>query len=459
MNPESGNPGKVVPFNYEAEIYVIASLIMQPASYDKLLNYKLFADDFYDNKNKIIYSAIMDLKNRDKPIDIISLTEYLNSINKLNQAGGAEYVSSLIDKIPTAAYVEFYGDLVKKKSMLRNLITVSTEIISRSYSNPEDVKGLVDEAERKIFDINQEVCSNSFVHIKNIVSETISNYSKNQRNSGQYSGVPSGYSDLDEMTDGFQNSEMIIIAARPSAGKTSFALNVACNMAIRYKRKIGFFSSEMSAESLVTRILCSEAKINQTFYKKGMLSKLDLNKLAQAADVIYQTDMIFDATPNISIMDLRSRARKMKRDYNIEALFIDYLQLISYTDNGSATNVPKHEQVAFISKSLKVLARELDIPVVALAQLSRNVEQRGDSSTPKMSDLKDSGSIEQDADMILFIHKKAQQDESNKESDERQIIIGKNRNGPTGEIDMTFLKSFTRFQLSVKGNMQQTEDS
>jgi len=442
-------PSQTIPFNLEAEVYVLSSLILFEDSYDKLTETTLRSDDFYDSRNQIIFKTIQYLKNENKPIQLVSITETLKSEKNLDKAGGAEYISSLTDKFPTSAYISYYIEIVKKKSMLRKLIYISNDIIAQSYDDPEDVKILLDQAEKNIMDINQDLSSGSLKVISEVISDAISKIVNKQHNDGEMSGVPSGFFDLDEKTDGFQKSELIIIAARPSVGKTAFALNLLMNIALRAKKSVGFFSCEMSTDSLSIRMLCSEAKVNQTLYRKNMLTNQDRNKISQVAETLYETKIVFDDTPSISILELRSKARKMKREHNIDILFIDYLQLISF---GSELNssIPRHEQIAYISRSLKSLARELDIPIVALAQLNRNVESRGEDSQPKMSDLKDSGSIEQDADVIMFLHRKASKDGQSGETEPRELIIGKNRNGPTDIIELVFIKAFTKFQLATK---------
>lgn len=436
-----------IPRNIEAEMYVLASLILYAEVYENIVEINLNFDDFFDERHQYIFRAIKELKEDNKPVQIISVTEKLNVDKVLSKAGGSEYISSLLDQVPTSAFASYYAEIVKKKSTLRKLIYTSSEIISKSYDNPEDVRVLLDEAEKKILDINQEVFSSSFSHIKDVVNETIQHIMTQKRREGELSGIPTGFSDLDEKTDGFQKSELIIIAARPSAGKTAFALNTAANMALRYQKGVGIFSCEMSKNSLMIRMLCSEAKVNQLMLRKNMISAQDQQKLAAAAEKLYETNIVFDDTPNIPVLELRSKARKMKKEYHVDIIMVDYLGLVSL-GNEMGTSIPRHEQIAYISKSLKSLARELEIPVVALAQLNRNVESRGGDEGPRMSDLRDSGSIEQDADLIMFLHRKNLLGEG--DTDIRQLIIGKNRNGPTDIIELAFLKNFTKFQLSEK---------
>ncbi|OHD10868.1 MAG: replicative DNA helicase [Spirochaetes bacterium GWD1_27_9] len=446
---------RVPPQNIEAEMYLLASILIDNQSLDKITQFKVGPDDFYDEKHKNIFKAMFELKKINKPIDIITLREILKTLNLLDKVGGTEYVSSLIDKIPTTANVEYYAEIVKSKAMLRQLIYVSSDIIGKSMGNPQDVKSLIDEAEKRIFDINQDIYSSSLSLISKILNEAINEMANTKAKEGELTGVPSGYPELDEKTDGFQKSELIILAARPSMGKTSLGLNIITNASIKYKKKIGIFSCEMSKSSLVRRMLCSEASVNEMLLRRGVFGKDIEDKIVRAAGRLYETTIVFDDSPNIPILELRSKARKMKKDYDIDLLLIDYLQLVTVGDE-MGKNTPRHEQIAYVSRSLKGLARDLNIPVIALAQLNRNLEARGEESRPRLSDLKDSGSIEQDADLILFIHKvetKGQESpEANKDiqSEVREIIIGKNRNGPTDIIKLLFMRNYTRFQNMTK---------
>ena len=272
MEEKNAVQNKGLPHNIDAETYLLASLLLDPSSFENVMMLKLNAEDFFDLRHQHIFRAINEMNLKGRPIDAVTLSETLSALNLKEKSGGVEYISALLDKTPSSANIEYYGEIVKQKSMLRQLIRVSSSIISRSMDNPEDVKSLIDQAEKNIFDINQEAYSSTFSHIKQVLNSAIEELATMERSQGNLSGIPSGYPDLDEKTDGFQNSEMVIVAARPSAGKTSFVLNVACNSALRYGKKIGFFSCEMSKESLVKRMLCSEAMVDQLLMRKGMLS-------------------------------------------------------------------------------------------------------------------------------------------------------------------------------------------
>lgn len=451
INTAKSHNGKVVPSNLDAEKYILASLLLYNEVFDNLEEVKLEAEDFFDIRNQCIFKAMRELKSENLPLELVSITEKMRVNKTLESAGGAEYLSLLLDVQPTSAYAVHYAKVVKDKSTLRKLISISSEILNESYNNPENIKELVDCAEKKILDINDDVFSTKLFAVKDVVREAIKYAVDQSKHNGEISGIPSGFYDLDDMTDGFHNSELIIIAARPSVGKTAFALNILNNMALRNSKKVGFFSCEMPKLQLMLRMLCSEAEVDQQRLKKGTLPQQSLGQLAEVADHFYKSTIIFDDTPNIPIMELRSKARKMKREFGIECIMIDYLGLVSVGEEMS--QLPRHEQVAFVSKSLKSLARELEIPIIALAQLNRLVESRGDDGVPRMSDLKDSGSIEQDADLIMFIHRKQSQLTENdgaQKADIRKIIVGKNRNGPIGDVDFIFLNQYTKFALKDK---------
>ena len=456
MDITTSTTSRVTPHNIEAESFLLASILIDSDSYDKILSlqFKLSSEDFYDQRHKYIFLSIEELKKRNIPIDIVTITEELKNSNLIEKVGGAEYISTLLDKIPTSANVEYYSEIVKTKAMLRKLIHVCSDTIAKSMEGPTEVGLLIDEAEKNIFDINEEKHSVSISHIKKNLYEIIEEVNNESRNIGEISGVPSGYYILDEITDGFQPSDLIVIAARPSVGKTSLALNMATKAAIKFNKRIGIFSCEMSKKSLVKRMLCSEAGIDQMKMRKSMLKQEEINKLINEAERLYDTTIVFDDTPNIPILEIRSKARRMIKDYSIEILYIDYLQLITVED--SMRKSPRHEQIAYVSRSLKGLARQLNIPIVALAQLNRDIETRGEDSRPRLSDLKDSGSIEQDADLVIFIHKTKTGDayqNYNEDAEPRELIIGKNRMGPTALISMVFKKNLTRFELLKKEEM------
>ncbi len=444
---------RVPPRNLEAESYFLASLMIDPDSFNKLSEIKLLKDDFYDEKHRLIYSAILEHKLNNVPIDIITVTENLNSKNLLENAGGPTYITSLLDKIPSSENILHYAKIIKDKSLLRSLIRISSELVSKSYGGDVSVKDLIESAEKRILELNESTNLRRYATIQELLIETVDGILKSSGNPSDITGVSSGYTDLDEITDGFKKSEMIILAARPGIGKTTLALNIMANAAIRHKKKIIFFCGEMSNENLIRRVLCSEARLNDRMLRRGILSSQDKSHIVAAAEKLYDVSMIFDDTPNISLFELKTKARKAFREFNVDMIIVDYLQLVTVGDE-VGRNIPQHEKIGHISRSIKGLARELNIPILALAQLNRNVESRGkDDARPKKSDLKDSGSIEQDADMILFIHKnpsRPEDDNASQDVEEVEVIVGKNRNGPEGICKLVFLKNLTRFESSKK---------
>lgn len=457
------NKLKQMPFNLEAESFLISALLIDQRSFDRIFDKKISPEDFYDKRHENIFRAFIELTKKNHPIDIITLTEELQKNNLLDITGGASYITSLMDKFPTTANIAYYADIVKNKSLLRQLIFTSNIIIEKCMNDEFEAKDLIEDAEKSIFAINDNNNPNQLKDVKIVVRETMNQIMNMMKGDGELPGVPSGFPGLDDLTNGFQKEQLIVIAARPAVGKTAFALNIATNAAIKYKKRIGFFSCEMSANSLMRRMLCSYAEVDQQLLLKNIISNRDKKALVDASARLYDdVELIIDDTPSIPLFDLISKARRMKREKNIDILIIDYLQLIS-VNQGNDYFKPKHEQVALISKSLKDLARQLQIPVIALAQLNRNVDTR-DDTRPKLSDLKDSGAIEQDADLILFIYKKNkkkenendeeknEKDSENSNTERRNISIGKNRNGPTGEREFIFLKNYTKFVTYTKSD-------
>ncbi len=445
---------RIPPRNIEAEIYFLASLLLDPESYNKLSEIKIFKEDFFDEKHRNIYTAILEHILNNHPIDIITINETLKNNGLLESAGGTDYISSLLDKLPSSENIVHYAKIIKEKSLLRSLIRISSELVSKSYEGEVRVKELIESAEKKLLELNESTNLRHYTTIQEGLLDTVNKILNAVGNPTDITGVPSGYTDLDDITDGFKNSEMIILAARPGMGKTTLALNIMANAAIKHKKKVAFFCGEMSTENLIRRVLCSEARLNDKLLRKGLLNSNEKTHLVRAAEKLYDVNMIFDDTPNIPLFELKTKARKMYRDVKIDMIIVDYLQLVTVGDE-LGKNIPLHERIGHISRSIKGLARELNIPILALAQLNRNVESRGrDDARPKKSDLKDSGSIEQDADMILFIHKNTHKsdDEDNKQTDveEVEVIVGKNRNGPEGISNLVFFKNFTRFESKKK---------
>jgi replicative DNA helicase len=401
----------------------------------------LRAEDFYRESHRKIFRAMIELSNRNEPVDVITLSECLTGRGELEAVGGSAYLASLNDFVPTAANISYYARIVREKSILRHLINAATEVATKGYEGRENVEELLDSAEKVIFDITEQRIKSSFVKIGDMMKDSIKMVEKLFERKTMITGVPTGFKDLDTKTAGLQPSDLIIVAARPGMGKTAFSLNVASHAAFS-GYGVAVFSLEMAKEQLALRLLCSEARVDNSKVRTGYLSDRDFPKLATAAGKLHDALIYIDDTPAISILELRAKARRLARDRDkkLGLIIVDYLQLMRGT--GTAQN--REQEISEISRSLKALAKELCVPVLAISQLNRRVEDRNDK-TPQLSDLRESGAIEQDADVIAFIYREAAY---NPKSDDNTatITIAKQRNGPTGELNLTFLREFTRFE-------------
>jgi replicative DNA helicase len=391
---------------------------------------------------------LLNLSERDEPADLITLTNELRKSDQLDSIGGASYLASLIDSVPTAANIEYYARIVKEKAILRKLIQTSTEIITQGYEDRGDVEGFLDEAERAIFEISEKRVRPSFYPIREIVKESFATIERLFKKKEAVTGVPSGFKELDRMTAGFQPSDLIIIAGRPSMGKTAFCLDVAEYAAIGNKIPVAIFSLEMSKEQLVIRMLCSQANVEGTRLRTGYLNESDWPKLTIAAGNLSDAPIYIDDTAALSALELRAKARRLKSEHGLGMVIVDYLQLMK----GRARVESRQQEISEISRSLKALAKELNIPVIAVSQLSRKTEERT-GNRPQLSDLRESGAIEQDADLILFIYRDEvyNRSEDNPNRGKAEVIIGKQRNGPIGKIDLAFLDKFTTFKDLYRG--------
>jgi len=377
-------------------------------------------------------------------IDHVTLRDELQRRDELESAGGVEYLGELVDSVPTTANLEFHVKIVREKSILRRLIETATTIVTDAYAGKSTANELLDSAESRVFHISQERREQGFTRIKEVLWPTMERIETLHRSGKKITGVPSGFVDLDEMTSGFQKSELIIVAARPSMGKTSFCLNIATHAALE-NHGVAVFSLEMSKDALVQRLLCAEARVDSQLVRRGMLRDNDFTKLARAAGILQGAPIWIDDSPAMTLLEMRSKARRLKAEYDLSMVIVDYLQLMrspDYADN-------RVQEISDISRSLKALARELEIPVIALSQLSRASEQRGGERKPILSDLRDSGAIEQDADVVMFIHRPEmyQKEDADGRSLEgvAELMVAKHRNGPTGTLDLHFEKSITRF--------------
>jgi replicative DNA helicase len=452
MNETDFSSHKLPPQHIEAEQSVLGGILIENEAINRVTEI-LDADDFYRDAHRKIFNALINLSERDEPADLITMTNELRKIDQLDSVGGASYLASLIDSVPTAANIEYYAKIVKEKAILRKLIQASTEIITQSYEDRGDVEGFLDEAERAIFEISEKRVRPSFYSIREIVKDSFTTIERLFKKKELVTGVPSGFKELDRMTAGFQSSDLIIIAGRPSMGKTAFCLDVAEYAAIDNKIPVAIFSLEMSKEQLVIRMLCSQAHVEGTRLRTGYLNESDWPKLTIAAGNLSEAPIYIDDTAALSVLELRAKARRLKADRGLGMLIVDYLQLMK----GRARVESRQQEISEISRSLKALAKELHIPVIAVSQLSRKTEERT-GNRPQLSDLRESGAIEQDADLILFIYRDEiyNRSEDNPNRGKAEVIIGKQRNGPIGKIDLAFLDKFTTFKDLYRGEVENT---
>ncbi len=435
---------RIPPQNIEAEQAVLGAVLLEK---DTLITISeiLIVDDFYRTAHQRIYKSMINISETGEPVDLVTLTANLQNNKILEDIGGVTYLTDLVNAVPTAANAEYYAKIVKEKAIIRKLIKVTTEIASTSYSGNEDVNELISLAEKRILEITNRKTNSGFVLIKEVLEKTIDQIEYLHNNSGEITGTISGYTDLDKITTGFQKSDLIIIAARTSVGKTAFALNVAQNVGCRSKTPVAIFSLEMSAIQLVQRMISSEGNLDGHKLRTGNLDDSDWTKLTIAMSTLAEAPIYIDDTPGINIFDIRSKARRLKAEKGLSLIIIDYLQLINV--RGKLDN--RQQEISEISRQLKSIARELEVPVIALSQLSRAVEQRQDKR-PMLSDIRESGSIEQDADVVAFLYREDYYDPETEKKNIVEIIIAKHRNGPTGRIELIFLKNYNKFLNAIK---------
>lgn len=431
---------KIQPQSIEAEMSVLGAMLMDKEAICKAVE-SLSEDAFYKTSHRKIYSAILDIFERNDPVDLVTLTNELKKKGELGNIGGPIYLTTILNSVPTAANVEYYIKIVNEKALIRNLISAATEIVSMAYQPTEDVTQLLDKAEQLIFNIVQRKITRDFVHIGEMLHDSFEIIEEIYTKKSYITGIPTGFIDFDTLTAGLHMSDLIIIAGRPSMGKSSFALNIARNVGTREKIPVGIFSLEMSKEQLVQRMLCAEARVDAHKLRTGYLGEADWPKLTTAAGVLAEAPIYIDDTPGISILEIRAKARRLKAKYNVGLIIVDYLQLIQ----GRMQVDNRQQEISEISRSLKSLARELNIPVIALSQLSREVEKRSERR-PQLSDLRESGAIEQDADLVAFVYREEYYKPTPENEGLAEIIIGKQRNGPTGTVKLAFIKKYTRFE-------------
>jgi replicative DNA helicase len=444
--PDGGEPGRVPPQALDAERSVLGSMLLSRDAIATALQH-LDEGAFYRDAHKRIWNAILGLFDKSEPVDMVTLVEELKRRKDLEPVGGVTYLTTLDQFVATAANVEHYCKIVHEKAVLRRLIEVGTEIVGEAFEGREDAAELLDRAEQQIFAVSDERLRSGFLPMRQLVLQGYSAIEEYRQRQVHVTGVPSGFYDLDEMTAGFQKSDFVVIAGRPSMGKTSFAMNIAENVAVRAKAKdrraVAVFSLEMSKEALVQRLMCSYAKVDIHKIRRGYASAEEYKRLQNAAAQLHEAPIFIDDTAAIGILEMRAKARRLVSETPLGLIVIDYLQLI----RGPQSAENRQQEISSISRSLKALAKELQVPVIALSQLSRAVETRGGSKRPMLSDLRESGAIEQDADVVLFVYRpEVYESDPAKRDGKAEIIISKQRNGPTGSIDLAFLSECTRFE-------------
>ena len=438
---------KVPPHNDEAEQAALGAVLLDNDAIDSALEY-IRPDDFYSNANRRVFEAVLRLHSQgQQKADIITVVAELRQMGELDAAGGPAYIASLTNAVPSSANIDHYARLVQSCSLRRALLRLSAEMNTRSFDESTEARMILEETQQRILELGEARLRSSFKSTRELVNRAIERIEELSRSKTNYTGIPSGFDDLDSMTSGFQKSELVIIGARPSMGKTALALTMASHITLDKKIPAGFFSLEMSDIALMLRLFSSESRIESVKIRKGFFSESEKAKIYSAAERLYEAPLYIVDTPGLKLMDLRSLARRARFQHKIEILFIDYLTLIT----SESRDVPRHEQIAEISRSLKSLARELEIPVVALSQLRRDAEGK----QPNLADIRESGSIEQDADLVMFLHRERETEGKKNEENEgkkgkTELIIAKQRNGPVGKVDIVFIPQYARFESLAK---------
>ena len=433
---------RIPPQNLEAEQAVLGAMLIEKEAIAKAVEF-LKAGDFYREANRLIFDAMLELFNKGEAVDMVTVTEHLRKQDTLEKVGGIAYITALANAVPTAANVVHHGKIVEEKSILRHLINSATEIAGMGYEDSESVEDIMDKAEKSIMAVSSRKIGGDFAPIKDVIFDAFNKIEALYASKGAITGLPSGFKDLDKLTTGFQPSDLILVAARPSMGKTAFTLNIATNVALRSKQPVAFFSLEMSKEQLVQRILCSEAAIDSQRLRTGELEDRDWEKLISVSDGLSSAPLYIDDTPGITVLEMRSKARRLKMEHGLSLIIIDYLQLMQGSSKGKGSE-NRQQEISEISRSLKALARELKVPVIALSQLSRSVESR-QVKKPMLSDLRESGSLEQDADIVAFLYREDYYDKETENKNITEVIIAKHRNGPVDTVKLFFHSQFTKF--------------
>ncbi|MBF0472622.1 MAG: replicative DNA helicase [Nitrospirae bacterium] len=437
---------KLPPQNLEAEQTVLGAIMLENTALYKTIEV-LKPNEFYRESHRKIYKGMLELLEKNEPIDLITLSDHLRKKNELEAVGGASYLSSLVNSVPTTANVVYHSKIISSQAVMRSLISAATDIISKVYEGQSDADEMLDFAEKTIFAISEQKLSTSFTPLNTLIKDSFEHIEQLYDRRHIISGIPSGFKDLDELTTGFQEGDLIIIGGRPSMGKTALCLNIAQYSAKESKMPVAIFSLEMSKRQLAMRMLCSEANVDSNSIRKGIIKKSDWHKLTSAASNLGDAPIYIDDSSDITALEMRAKARRLKLEHGLGLIIVDYLQLM----RGRGGAERREQEISEISRSLKSLARELSVPVIALSQLNRAVESRKPKPIPNLSDLRESGAIEQDADLILFLFR---EEVYNKEAEKgkAELIIAKQRNGPTGEINLSFISSSTKFANYAPGD-------
>jgi len=436
---------KGLPHSLEAERSVLGAIILENESIYQILD-ALSGEDFYAENHRILYERFVNLTTATRSIDLVILRDELTKTGELDQIGGLSYLVSLIDSVPSARNIQHYSQIVKEKAVLRRLIRTGYEIIDSCYKQDEETDEILNKAERAIFSIAEDRIQSGFQPLKDLADDVFTRIKYLQDHPGELTGLSTGFKDLDDLTSGFQPSDLIIIAGRPSMGKTALALNIALYAGTILKKTVGIFSLEMSKEQLMLRLLCSEARLNAHHLRSGEFTRKEWSELLRTMTVLSDSKIFLDDTSGITPLEMGAKARRLKAEHGLDLLIVDYLQMLRM--KGRWDN--RQQEITAISRSLKELAKELNVPLIALSQLHRGPETRGKDHKPVLSDLRESGAIEQDADVVCFIYREELYEPTDDNRGLAEILVRKQRNGPTGEIELVFLKEFTRFELKYK---------
>ncbi|MBM4140486.1 MAG: replicative DNA helicase [Nitrospira sp.] len=442
---------KLPPQNIEAEQSILGAILIDNDALPRALEI-IDIDDFYRQSHRTIFNAMVELFEKNEPIDLITITDCLKRREEIDAVGGVSYLSSLVNMIPTAANIKYHSKIVRERSLLRGLLRSANEIASRVYEDNFEAEELVDYAEKSIFDVSDKRIKASFVTLKEVIKSSFEMIEHLYDKKEVITGIPSGFRDLDDLTTGFQKGDLVVVGGRPSMGKTALALNIAQYVGLEVKEPVAIFSLEMAKEQLAFRMLCSEAMVNSNSIRKGFIKKEDWHKLTSAASNLTGAPIFIDDSSAITVLELRAKARRLKMEHGLSLVIVDYLQLMK----GKGSFERREQEISDISRSLKALAKELNVPVVAVSQLNRSVEQRRPPK-PILADLRESGAIEQDADVILFLYRDEIYNREAKKG-EAEVIVAKQRNGPTGIVNLTFISNCTRFLNRTDRGYQDSEE-